>query len=107
MPTRDKFDDLWYRSVHGFDDFDQTLEQKSRLEDAAQDRKQRWLFGWIFISLLVIQLIVVNVLMFQVGYDSLHYSDYLFHIYLLGTFGEIVGIVWLIVRYVFSERINR
>ena len=107
MPTRDKFDDLWYRSVHGFDDFDQTPEQKSRLEDAAQDRKQRWLFGWVFIGILVVQLGIVNMLMFRVGDGILHYSNYLFHIYLLGTFGEIVGIVWLIVRYVFSERINR
>ena len=105
MDIKVEFDDKWYKSAQGLDD--QTPEQKSRLEDAAQDRKQRWWFGWIFIAILVCQLVIVNVLMFQVGHDLLHYSNYLFHIYLVGTFGEIVGIVWLIVRYVFSERINR
>ena len=104
MDFRAEFDDSWYRTVHILDD--QTPEQRSRLEDAAQDRKQRWWFGWIFIAILVAQLVVVNVLMFRVGDDILDYSDYLFHIYLVGTFGEIVGIVWLIVRYVFSERNN-
>ena len=76
------------------------------VEDLRQDREQRKLYAKWAYCLMVGQLIVLNALMGGVGVGCLEYDKYLFHAYVLATFGEIVGVVYLVAKYLFPARTN-
>lgn len=77
---------------------------KSLLDDAKQDRELRAKYAIYFIWILIGQLLVLNALFVGVGAQWLNYSDWLFHAFLGGTFIEVIGIIYLIVAYLFPTR---
>lgn len=78
-------------------------ERGERLEDIRADRELRKNYAlWVF-RLMMGQLIVLNVAFLCVGLEHLKYTDWLFHAFMLGTFGEVVGLVWAISAYLFPN----
>ena len=84
------------------DRLDPLTEQE--VEDRRQDREQRKQYAFWSYCLMVGQLLVLNALMCGVGLGCIEYSDYLFHAYVVATFGEIVGVVYLVAKYLFPAR---
>ncbi|MGH7564045.1 MAG: hypothetical protein ACREK5_06450 [Gemmatimonadota bacterium] len=71
--------------------------------DLEADRRLRVRYAQRIFWLLVGQLIFMNVIFFLGGAGYLEYNERTFQIYMGGTLGEVLGIVWVIVRYLFDR----
>jgi hypothetical protein len=64
----------------------------------------RKVFSWIYQIILVLQLIALNVLVFLIGFGIIHLSNELFYSFSALVVVELIGIIYIMVNYIFSER---
>lgn len=77
------------------------------LEDMRQDRGLRGTYAKWWVGICIAQLALMNVMLVCVGLGWLQFETGLFHAYLIGTFAECAGIVWVITRNLFPYRDRR
>jgi len=68
-------------------------------ERVLRERYAKWCF-WMLVG----QLAFMNVLLVLLGCKVLCFTDWLFHVYLVGTFGEAAAIVIVITSSIFPKR---
>lgn len=66
--------------------------------------KSRKVFSWIYQILLILQLISVNVIVFLIGFGVIKIEKELFHTFAALIIAELIGIVVIMIKYIFSER---
>lgn len=67
------------------------------------ERNLRSRYAKLFILILAIQLLVINVIFVFIGAGALKYEQWTINIFILSVFGEIVGIVLIIVKNLFTS----
>jgi len=75
-------------------------------EQQEADRKLRDKYALWLIIFLGFQLIFISVLMVFIGLAKLEYDQWLIKIFISSVFAEIVGMVYVIVRYLFTPTNN-
>lgn len=73
-------------------------KEQQNAERTLREKYANW-FIWILIS----QLAVISVVFILVGCSMLKYEQWTINIFVFSVFGEIVGIVSIIVRYLFTS----
>jgi amino acid transporter len=72
-------------------------------EQQDAERKLRKNYANYFIWILIFQLIIVSTIFILVGCSVLKYKQWVVHIFIISVFGEIIGLVSIIVRYLFTS----
>lgn len=67
------------------------------------ERDQRGKYADWFKWVLVIQLIAINIAFFLIGRGCLYFDQWTVNIFIVSVFGEIMGIVLIIVKYLFTS----
>lgn len=76
------------------------------LENAKSDRKWKNIYAKILLIILIIQILSVNIIFILVGFSIMNYSDSTFNIFITGTLIEIIAVIRLVVKYLFSDNIS-
>lgn len=71
------------------------------------DTNLKRFYARILIIVLIVQLIFTGIIVYQFGRGILYYSDVVFNIYISGSLIEIIGLVMVIVRYLFKDNISK
>lgn len=95
-----------------FDETARRTEMDSQVINAfceviQKDTKLKFIYGAILIFLLGLQLIALNVVFILYGLNILKYSENIFQLFLVGTLGEIIALVTVIVKYLFKDNITK
>lgn len=75
------------------------IENENLKTDIQLKRTYACQFKWI----LIVQLAVMNLIFFLIGCNVLEFSDLTIQIYMVGTLGEVFGVVLIMCRYLFSK----
>ena len=67
------------------------------------ERTLRKEYASCFIWVLALQLVVINVIFVLIGCNILKYEQWTANLFIVSVFGEIVGIVSIIVKYLFTS----
>ena len=82
-----------------------TYERLSRIqsweEEERGDRRLRLVYGGTLLALLAGQIIAVTVFAFLMGYGLIHLDRWVTTTFVGGTLGEVSGLAYLVVRYLF------
>ncbi len=79
-------------------------ERKAYIDDKKTDTLLKKKYATFFFWLLVVQLIAMNVVLILVGMGNLNFTDVTMNLYMGGTLAEVFGIVFVITRYLFSNK---
>ncbi len=95
-----------------FDETARRTEMDSQVINAfceviQKDTKLKITYGAILIVLLGFQLLALNVVFVLYGLNILEYSENVFQLFLVGTLGEIIALVTVIVKYLFKDNITK
>ncbi len=72
-------------------------------EQQDAERNLRRKYANYFIWILAVQLLIINAIFVLIGYKILHYEQWTANLFIVSVFGEIVGIVLIIVKYLFTS----
>ena len=82
-----------------------TYERISQIQDRSArergDRKLRLVYGAVLLAHLAGQIIAVTTLAFFIGFGIVRIDRWVATTFLAGTFGEVSGMAYLVVRYLF------
>lgn len=67
------------------------------------ERNLRKGYATCFMWLLAVQLVIINVVFVLIGCNILQYEQWTVNLFIVSVFGEIVGIVLIIVKYLFTS----
>ncbi|NDV63360.1 hypothetical protein G0Q06_12920 [Puniceicoccales bacterium CK1056] len=84
-----------------FEKLKQVLDSWSETEDQDRDLRKRYA-GYLVIFLLI-QLFVIDVGFFFIGFNIIDVSPWVANTFIVSSFAEISGMVYLIVRYLFPD----
>ena len=59
--------------------------------------------GWLLFALFL-QLLMANAAFLLLGFGLIHVGRWVAHVFFVGVFGQIAGMAFLILRYLFPER---
>lgn len=95
-----------------FDEVQEKLKTHSQVREAFSnnaktDRILKIIYGIILLILLVLEIVVVNVIFILGGLGILQYSDITFDIFIGGSLIEVVLIVKIVVKYLFTDNITK
>ncbi|MFZ7342908.1 hypothetical protein [Avibacterium volantium] len=82
-------------------------EQRSKKldnDDKENDITLKSHYAYWLISVMIIQLIVMNRVFIDVGAGELKYDNYVLHLYITGTLLELFGLVLVITKYLFKNK---
>ena len=82
-----------------------TYERLSQIQATAErergERKLRFVYGTALLVLLAGQIIAVTTLAFLIGFGVIRLDRWVATTFVAGTFGEVSGMAYLVVRYLF------
>lgn len=73
-------------------------ERQQKEERKLRQRYARWLLAGVFV-----QVVLANVAFFLVGTGHLEVEEWLAGTFIVGTFGEVVGLATIVTKYLFPE----
>lgn len=71
-----------------------------------KDTKLKKIYAIVLLVMLGLQLIATNVIIIFFGAGILYFSDKVFNLYISGSLIEIIGLVLIIVKYLFKDNIT-
>ena len=84
------------------DTYERLSRIQSREEEERGDRRLRLVYGGTLLALLAGQIIAVTAFAFLMGYGLIHLDRWVTTTFVGGTLGEVSGMAYLVVRYLFS-----
>jgi hypothetical protein len=80
---------------------------RAMVDDQKTDTKLKKIYAYWFISILISQLVAMNLVFVAVGRNLLSFSEPShLNLFMGGTLTEVFGVVYVITRYLFSKREN-
>lgn len=73
------------------------------IEDSKSDRDLKKKYAKWFMSILILQLSVMNVVFILSGYKILNYSEWSLNLYMSGTLAEVFGGIFIIINNLFPN----
>jgi hypothetical protein len=74
------------------------------VQDRKQARSQRGRYAWGWALVAVLQLGLVDCIVFRVAKGELKVTDWMLNAFIVGTFVEVLGVVYVIARYLFPKQ---
>ena len=65
------------------------------------DKWMRIIYAIIFLAVVISQLVVINIIVFKIGMKKLEFDQWVINIFFVSVFGEITGMMYIIVKYFF------
>ena len=84
------------------EDLTDTLSEESK--DKALDRELKEYYAKILITILIGQLVVMNIVFILTGIGLLKFSKWILELYMGGTLAEVFGVIFVITRHLFPTR---
>jgi hypothetical protein len=76
------------------------------VEDRKSDRKLKTIYAFSLLSILVLQLAVMNLVFWRTGSGNLSFEKWTLDLYMTGTLAEVFGVVLVITKHLFPNRIS-
>ena len=89
------------------DDIDTYARLEQLTTRAAEQRSERILrltYGWALLILLSVEIVAVLAIAFLIGFDVIELDRWVATTFIGGTFTQVSGLAFLIVRYLFPVR---
>ena len=83
------------------DTYDKLSQIQARTDDERGQRQLRIVYGTTLLALLSGQIIAVTVFAFLMGFGTIHIDRWVTATFIGGTLGEVSGMTFLVVRYLF------
>ena len=75
------------------------------IEDRKSDRRLKSLYAFSILFILACQLVVMNIVFWRTGLGKLSFEKWTLDLYMTGTLAEVFGVVIVITRHLFPNRI--
>ena len=86
------------------DTYDRLEQVSSRAEGQRTERTLRRTYGLALLILLSVEIVAVLVITFLIGFDVIEIDRWVATTFIGGTFGQVSGMAFLIIRYLFPVR---
>lgn len=86
------------------DTYDRLEQLASRAAGQRSERTLRLVYGWVLLLLLSIEIVSVLVIAFLIGFGVIELHRWVATTFIGGTFTQVSGLAFLIVRYLFPVR---
>lgn len=89
------------------DTYERLLQIQAMEEGERGDRRLRLIYGGTLLALLSGQVIAVTTIAFLIGFGVIEIDRWVATTFVGGTLGEVSGMAYLVVRYLFPANRNR
>ena len=86
------------------DTYDRLEQLASRAAGQRSERTLRLTYGWALLILLSVEIVSVLVIAFLIGFEAIELDRWVATTFIGGTFTQVSGLAFLIVRYLFPVR---
>lgn len=86
------------------DTYDRLTQIEARAEEGRGQRRLRTVYGTVLLGLLSGQIIAVTTFAFLMGFGVISIDRWVTTTFIGGTLGEVSGMIFLVVRYLFPAR---
>ena len=86
------------------DTYDRLEQLASRATGQRSERTLRLTYGWALLILLSVEIVSVLVIAFLIGFKAIELDRWVATTFIGGTFTQVSGLAFLIVRYLFPVR---
>lgn len=77
---------------------------REKVEDSKADRELKKFYANWFIKILIVQLLIMNLLFFCVGFQWLTFDEWSLNLYMGGTLAEVFGVILVITKNLFPTK---
>ena len=86
------------------DTYDKLEQLASRAATQRSERNLRLTYGWALLILLSVEIVAVLTIAFLIGFEVIKLDRWVATTFIGGTFTQVSGLAFLIVRYLFPVR---
>ena len=94
-------------TLEDVDTYERLLQIQARSEGERGDRRLRLVYGGTLLALLSGQVIAVTAIAFLIGFGAIDIDRWVATTFVGGTLGEVSGMAYMVVRYLFPVDVNR